>query len=110
MKFTISAKMWYSGMAVTMTSAPGAQASGMKALNCSTLATRLRCDNAAPFDRPVVPPVYCRNSRSSPFSSTGVKGSLAPSSSACASDVLPASRASTGGLGISRRCHRPRRW
>ncbi len=73
----------------------------MKALNCSTLATRLRCDNAAPLDRPVVPPVYCRNSRSSPLSSTGVKGSLAPSSSACASDVLPASRASTGGLGIT---------
>jgi hypothetical protein len=33
---------------------------------------------AAPLDSPVVPPVYCRNSRSSPFSSTGVRVSLAP--------------------------------
>ena len=43
------------------------------ALNCSVLATRLRCDRQAPLDSPVVPPVYCRNSRSSPFSSTGVR-------------------------------------
>ena len=80
--------------------ARGSSASaGMKALNCSTLATRLRCDSAAPFDSPVVPPVYCRNSRSSPLDATGVKGSFAPSASASAKRTLPARRASTGGLG-----------
>jgi hypothetical protein len=44
---------------VITTSWLGRKASGMKALNCSVLATRLRCDSAAPFESPVVPPVYC---------------------------------------------------
>ena len=74
----------------------GRMSSGMKALNCSVLATRLRCDSAAPLDRPVVPPVYCRKIRSSPVTSTGLKSSLAPSTSASASVTEPASRASTG--------------
>ena len=54
----------------------GPHGSAMNALNCSVLATRLRCESAAPFERPVVPPVYCRNSRSSPHSATGVKAEL----------------------------------
>ena len=101
MKFTIRAKMWYSGIAVTMTSSPGLSASGMKALNCSVLAIRLRWDSAAPFDRPVVPPVYCKNTRSSPASATGENGSAAPWASASARATAPASRGSIGGLGSS---------
>ena len=37
----------------------------IQASACSTLATRLRCVSTAPFDTPVVPPVYCRNAMSS---------------------------------------------
>lgn len=72
----------------------------MKALYCSMLATRLRCDSAAPLDMPVVPPVYCRNSRSSPETSTGVTASVAPLSMAAGSVRVPVSRASTAWLGI----------
>ena len=32
---------------------------------CSTFATMLRWSSVAPFDTPVVPPVYCRNATSS---------------------------------------------
>ena len=102
MKFTINAKMWYSGIAVTTTSWPGRIAFGATALYCSVLATRLRCDSAAPLDSPVVPPVYCRNSRSSPSSSTGVRGIAAPIASASAKVMLNSSRGSTGGLGSVR--------
>ena len=91
--------MWYIGIAVTSTSSPSFNATGMNALNCSVLATRLRCDRAAPFDSPVVPPVYCRNSRSSPVSATGRSGSPPPWASASAKETDSPSRASTGGLG-----------
>jgi hypothetical protein len=99
--------MWYSGIAVTITSSPSFTATGMKALNCSVLATRLRCDSAAPLDSPVVPPVYCRNSRSSPVSATGVQRQPAPWASASAKETDSPSRASTGGLGRWRRWRRP---
>src|SRR2546421_399852 len=35
------------------------------ALYCSSAAMTLRCRSIAPFETPVVPPVYCRNARSS---------------------------------------------
>ena len=110
MKFTISANTWYSGIAVTMTWPGTVISGGMKALYCSTLATRLRCDSAAPFDSPVVPPVYCRNSRSPPFVATGAKGSAAPSANALARLVAPARRASTGGLGNALPLPSPTPW
>ena len=84
---------------MTTTSCPGRMASAMNALNCSVLATRLRCDSAAPFESPVVPPVYCRNRRSSPHSGTGVKASSAPCASASENVTTFSSLASTGGLG-----------
>ena len=37
-----------------------------QAVICSTLAVTLRWRSTAPFDMPVVPPVYCRNAISSP--------------------------------------------
>ena len=82
----------------------------MNALNCSVLATRLRCDSAAPFDSPVVPPVYCRNSRSSPVSATGVNGSSAPSASASEKAVRSSAGHPTAGSAARRACrHRGRR-
>ena len=71
----------------------------MAALNCSVLAIRLRCDSEAPLESPVVPPVYCRNNRSSPFCSTLLKVRPAPSASASANGMAPLRRGSTGGPG-----------
>jgi len=48
---------------------------------CSTLAITLRCNNIAPFDTPVVPPVYCRKTMSSWPCCTGVRVRRAPSAS-----------------------------
>ena len=73
-----------------MTSSADGGALPIAALNCSVLATRLRCDSEAPFDSPVVPPVYCRNNRSSPFKVTGSKASLAPSARTSANASAPA--------------------
>ena len=50
----------------------------MEAFDCSTLAIKFRCVNIAPFEGPVVPPVYCKKAKSSPFTATGVKLSFAP--------------------------------
>ena len=71
----------------------------MNALNCSVLATRLRCESAAPFESPVVPPVYCKKSRSSPHSATGVNGSAPPCVSAAANVITFWGLASIGGAG-----------
>ncbi len=88
-KFTVSAKMWYSGIAVTTTSPPGTRLSGEIALNCMTFAIRLRCESAAPLDRPVVPPVYCRKIRSSPVTATRSSGRFAPCASAASNPTAP---------------------
>ena len=65
----VSAKMWYSGSAVTIvmrsTCLPFLSAGCSQASFCSTLAMTLRCSSVAPFDTPVVPPVYCRKATSS---------------------------------------------
>ncbi len=64
--FAVSAKMWYSGSAVIATSGSSSFRLGrIQASDCSTFATRLRCVSTAPFETPVVPPVYCRNAMSS---------------------------------------------
>ena len=69
--FAVSAKMWYSGSAVIATSDwSGSSCGWIHASDCSTFAMRLRCVSTAPFDTPVVPPVYCRNAMSSWPSST----------------------------------------
>src|SRR6516165_5415885 len=71
------------------------------ALNWSVLATRLRCDSAAPLEGPVVPPVYCRNNRSSPASDTGLKSSSAPAASALENATAFVSLGSNAELGSS---------
>src|SRR6516165_4386502 len=71
------------------------------ALNCSVLATRLRCDSAAPLESPVVPPVYCRNNRSSPASDTGLKSSSAPAASILENATAFVSLGSNAELGSS---------
>ncbi|MNF64077.1 hypothetical protein D3C84_458000 [compost metagenome] len=88
-RFTISANTWKSGSAVTTTLSPSlSNMSGRNARACRMLATRLRWDSAAPFDGPVVPPVYCRKTRSSPFRSTGASCSVPPSRRASAKRVI----------------------
>ena len=96
--------------AVTITSSPGRMRSRMKALNCSVLATRLRCDRQAPLDTPVVPPVYCRNSRSSPVSHRRRGSPWACLRAGCPRrPACRLSRASTGGPGTRRRQPSPGR-
>ena len=97
-KFTISAKMWYSGIAVTTTSLPSSMPVRKLAI-CAQLASRFPCVSAAPLESPVVPPVYCRKRRSCGLGSTGASGSDAPSRSASTIVTAPGRRASTGGLG-----------
>ena len=81
----------------------------MNALNCSVLATRLRCDSAAPFESPVVPPVYCRNSRSSPLSAHRREGELrALRERIGRTRRRSSSRASTAGLGSAAPVPSPR--
>jgi hypothetical protein len=46
------------------------------------LAITFRCVRVAPFDTPVVPPVYCRKAMSVFFSWAGWKGILPPCASA----------------------------
>src|SRR3546814_9470897 len=47
-----------------MTSLPSSRNGPIQALSCSRLATTLPCVSTAPLDKPVVPPVYCRNAMS----------------------------------------------
>ena len=75
----LSAKMWYSGSAPTIVPLPDPASSGANhASSCITFATMLRCVSTAPFDTPVVPPVYCRNAMSSCVSCTGARFSYRP--------------------------------
>ena len=64
-QFAVSAKMWYSGIAVMTTSSPTRRFVPSHADACSMFATMLRWVSIAPFATPVVPPVYCRNAMSS---------------------------------------------
>ena len=54
---TAMAKTWKSGSTPTMTSAPSS-ASGIIIAACATFAVRLAWVSIAPFEVPVVPPVY----------------------------------------------------
>ncbi|KAG0890811.1 hypothetical protein G6F32_017554 [Rhizopus arrhizus] len=64
--FAVSAKMWYSGRAVMITSLPGSMPEvDSHADACCMLAIRLRLVSIAPLATPVVPPVYCRKAMSS---------------------------------------------
>jgi hypothetical protein len=82
----VSAKMWYSGSAHTMvgnSTIGGRLIAGLdQASVCSTLAITFRCVSVAPFDTPVVPPVYCRKATSRLVNSTCLNGILAPCASA----------------------------
>ena len=78
----VSAKMWYSGSAHTMVICSTTGARDMAGCDhaslCSTLAMMLRWVRVAPFDTPVVPPVYCRKATSVAAALTGVKVIFSP--------------------------------
>ncbi len=58
-RFAVNAKMWYSGSAVSITSLPRSRNGFHISRLATTFASRLRCVSNAPFETPVVPPVYC---------------------------------------------------
>ena len=59
-RFAVNAKMWYSGSAVSITSAPRLEDTASTSRGWpTTFASRLRCVSTAPLETPVVPPVYC---------------------------------------------------
>src|SRR5258708_4118718 len=61
----VSAKMWYIGSGVITSSLPSARPPPTQAETCCRLATMLPWVSIAPFETPVVPPVYCRKAMSS---------------------------------------------
>ena len=63
-QFPVSAKMWYSGRAVMTISRPSSRPVPTQLDTCWRLATRFPWVSIAPFDTPVVPPVYCRKAMS----------------------------------------------
>ena len=66
MQFPVSAKIWYSGSAViAVPCVSRGQAGSVQAVDCRVFATMLPWLSIAPFETPVVPPVYCRKARSS---------------------------------------------
>ena len=77
-----SAKMWYIGNAVMAISRPCSSPPPIHAETCCRLATRLPWVSIAPFDTPVVPPVYCRKAMSSCVSAGSLRAWRAPSASA----------------------------
>ena len=76
-KLVVSAKIWYSGRAATililLTSPMRSTAGKNQASACNVAATTLRCVRTAPFDKPVVPPVYCKNAIESKFAGLGLR-------------------------------------
>jgi hypothetical protein len=52
------------------------------------LAITLRCVSVAPFEGPVVPPVYCRKATSPALSVAGLKVMRAPCASASLNDTM----------------------
>ena len=81
----VSAKIWYSGSAHTIVTCSPAVCfmhGSAQASVCSTLAITLRWVSVAPFETPVVPPVYCRKATSSTLSSAGLNGMRSPWASA----------------------------
>ncbi len=54
---------------------------------CSIAATMLRCVSTAPLDRPVVPPVYCRNAIESSVLASARRVLPALSASTCVNGV-----------------------
>ena len=85
--------MWYRGSAVIRIIWPLASRSDgpIHASDCSTFEARLRWVSIAPFDTPVVPPVYCRNAMSSWPSGTGTRFSNLPLPSASTKPTAPGS-------------------
>ncbi|MCY1534406.1 hypothetical protein D9M68_697760 [compost metagenome] len=59
-----------------------ASAGWNQASACKTAAMMLRWVSTAPLERPVVPPVYCRNAMSSAWARLGLSVWLVPSASA----------------------------
>ena len=47
------------------------------------LPTKFLCSNCAPFDSPVVPPVYCNTAVSSKVKATATGAFLAPNAKVC---------------------------
>ncbi len=82
-------KMWYIGSGAMMISAPSLKLPEIQMPVCSRLASMLRWVSIAPLATPVVPPVYCRNARSSRVTSTGVNGAAWPRASAARNFTVP---------------------
>ena len=61
----VSEKMWYSGNAAIATSWPPSSDCVTQAPTCCMFAIMFAWVSIAPLATPVVPPVYCRNARSS---------------------------------------------
>ena len=74
------------------TSVPSLKSAEIQAPVCSMLARMFRWVSIAPFETPVVPPVYCRKAMSSAASVTGAKDPAAPRASAARSGTAPSIR------------------
>ncbi len=85
-------KMWYIGSGAMAISVPSLKQGEIHAPVCSMLARMLRWVSIAPFDTPVVPPVYCRNAMSSRATSTGCNGAFVPRASAARNLIAPSIR------------------
>jgi hypothetical protein len=75
-----------------MISRPSSKLPEIQTPVCSRLASMLRCVSIAPFETPVVPPVYCRKARSSGVTPTGAKGASAPRASASSREMAASIR------------------
>ena len=85
-------KMWYIGNGAMTISAPSLKLRETHTPVCSRLARMLRWVSIAPFETPVVPPVYCRNAMSSRVTSTGLNDAAAPRASAARKSMAPSMR------------------
>ena len=83
---TVSPYTWKNGI-TAMTAPSPSRMFVNQARDCSVFATSARCESIAPFDTPVVPPVYWRSARSS--------------------ERVPASNCSTGAESTSRNATAP---
>ncbi|MCY1218118.1 hypothetical protein D9M72_300530 [compost metagenome] len=75
-------------MLLTFARSPARASAGVnQASACSVAATMLRWVSTAPFDRPVVPPVYCRKAIESSVLWSGPSVRPRPSAIACLNGV-----------------------
>ena len=88
-QFPVSAKMWYIGSAVITVSRPSSRPVPTQFETCIRFATRLPWVSIAPFETPVVPPVYCRKAMSSSPIGGGARRCDLPAASASGKVTRP---------------------